>query len=138
MDIRTVILYTARSMKPHGTTRFVATAVLVTVFLLAGCNTPRAKELTERRSATLKQTVQEFKRIEDERPEKLARTGEMIREQHDKDVTKTAENGPRIKQAVQDEFDRWRERQNEYRKGIERELKGDPHKAAQTLPEVLF
>lgn len=106
--------------------------------LLAGCNDHASRKQINRRTENMARTARQFQEEEEQRPESLAWTLQTLREQHQKDVQNSAENPRRLGRMIQDDFDRWAERQPAYQKEIKNQLKGDPDNIRRTAPQMAW
>jgi hypothetical protein len=117
-------------------TILVALAGLVT--MAAGCHNEIAERRLRDRDQHLRETVRDYQQFEQERPAHLRNIGEHIQNQHESDVAKSQRDVKEVGERINDEFKRWRDRQDDYRREIEAKLKGNPKKIDETWPEVLF
>jgi hypothetical protein len=117
---------------------FSAASLALVGALLAGCDTPTAREQVARRHDSLRRTVELAADSEAGRPEKLDRTFTMLAQIHERDVERTRGMPAVVGNLVEEEFDRWNERQPAYREAILRELQGNPESIERTLPYVVY
>ncbi len=104
----------------------------------AGCADPRAQEPLARHEQYLRGTVQVLREDEASRPGRLKGSVDAVtaRSKEDPDRLTEAVNG--TGDLIEAEKRRWQERQPEYRQAIEQELRGNPQRAADILPEMVY
>ncbi|MGB9626429.1 MAG: hypothetical protein ACPMAQ_16365 [Phycisphaerae bacterium] len=104
----------------------------------AGCADPRAQEPLARHEQYLRGTAQVLREDEACRPGRLKESVDavMARSKEDPDRLTQAVNG--TGELIEAEKRRWQERQPEYRQAIEQELRGNPQRAADILPEMVY
>lgn len=120
----------------YRTTGLLLTAGLA--ILLAGCNDPSSRRLIQRRTENMAWTARQFRQHEEERPDSLAWTLNALRHQHEEDVQASADNPRRVGRMIQNEFDRWEERQPAYREEIRTQLQGEPDNIRRTAPRMAW
>lgn len=111
---------------------------LVGVALLAGCEDPVARQHIAAREENMRNTVRMMQETEDSQARALAYTLNAMQEQNDLDMQRTAENPGKVNAMIDEDFRRFRENQPLYRQEIENQLKGNPDKIVQTLPDMLY
>ncbi len=104
----------------------------------AGCTDPRAQERLARHDEYMRRTVQVLREDEASRPARLKESVDAVTARSKEDPARFAEAMNGAGEMIEAEKKRWQERQPEYREGIERELRGNPQRAAETLPEIVY
>ena len=105
---------------------------------LPGCHDPAHQAVVQRRVDGMKNTVSVFENMERRRPQNMADTIDVARDQYRHDVEKSRENPHLVGKAIQNEFDRFEDRQPQYRRDIEELLRGDPDNIKRTLPHMIY
>ncbi|HSW45587.1 MAG TPA: hypothetical protein VLM89_08450 [Phycisphaerae bacterium] len=117
---------------------FSRTAAILILGGILGCEQPSHRAAVADREQKFSRTVAMLQDIESERPENLQRTVNMLEAQHRQDVEAFQASTKGLRQDVQDEFDRWRERQPFYAERLRELMKGNPANIDRTLPWVLY
>jgi len=104
----------------------------------AGCADPRAQEPLARHEQYLRGTVQVLRDDEASRPARLKESVEGVTARSREDPGRLTEAVNGAGELIKAEKQRWQERQPEYREAIEQELRGNPQRAAETLPEMVY
>jgi rubrerythrin len=103
-----------------------------------GCSDPKAQSLIERREAHMQQTIKILQDDEASRPQRLQYGVDDVTARSKEDPERFRVTIEGLRDMIKAEQKRWQERQPEYREAINRELKGNPQRAADTLPEMLY
>jgi hypothetical protein len=112
---------------------------LVVATLLAGCNDPAHKRAVAMREDNLRRTTDILIENEEKRPELLAGTVHMLEQRCQEDVQKTTKDNPeKVSKFFADDCKHWHDQQPEYRKEIDRQLRGSPEGIKKRLPDVIY
>jgi len=104
----------------------------------AGCADPRAQTPLARHEQYLRGTVQVLRDDEASRPARLKESVEGVTARSREDPARLTEAVNGTGELIKAEKQRWQERQPEYREAVEQELRGNPQRAAETLPEMVY
>ena len=102
------------------------------------CGNPEIEKGFVRRGENLRKTTGWLIESEQRRPERLAYTADVIRQQIDHDVQKTCvENPATASEWFNEEFQRWERRAPLYLEETAKELSGDPKSIERTVPMII-
>ena len=109
------------------------------VLLLGGCNDPAHEKAVAYREDNLRRTADLLKKNEEQRPEILAGTVQMLERRYKEDVQKaTVDNPQKVSKWFADEGKNWEEKQPEIRKEIDHQLRGSPEGIKKRLPDMIY
>ena len=84
---------------------------------------------------TLKRQVDQS---EARRPAKIDRTLDRVAARHDQDAARTATVSDRVTNAIDEDLQRWQDRQPRYREAFDKARRGDPDAATESMMHLLF
>jgi len=104
----------------------------------ASCGNQEIERGFVRRGENLRKTTGWLIEAEQRRPERLAYTADVIRQQIDHDVQKTfVENPATASEWFKEEFNRWEKRAPLYLEETAKELSGDLKSIERTVPMII-
>jgi hypothetical protein len=116
----------------------LAATALLAAGSLYGCDDAAHQKRLSMREDNLCRTCETIREINTGQCEKMDRTLEILGEQCREDVINTLENPDRVADCIEDDFNRFEERQPVYRREIQDQLDGDCENARKTLPDVIW
>lgn len=111
---------------------------LCLVIALSGCEDPAHQQRITQREENLRWTLKTLEEIEGRREENLAGTMDLAGEDFREHVIRSLENPDKVADWMEQDFDRFEERQPIYQKEIQDQLDGDPDNIKKTLPDVIW
>lgn len=75
---------------------------------------------------------------EAKRPAKIDRTFDRVAARHDRNAARTATVSDRVTDAIDEDLQRWQDRQPRYREAFDKARRGDPDTATESMMRLLF
>ncbi|MBN1490297.1 MAG: hypothetical protein JXA69_10295 [Phycisphaerae bacterium] len=82
--------------------------------------------------------TRQLEQAEARRPAKIDGTFDRIAARHDRDVARTATVSDRVTDAIDEDLQRWQDRQPRYREAFDKARRGDPDTATESMMHLLF
>lgn len=105
---------------------------------LIGCNDPAHEQRLAQRRESFNKYVDFIGNAEAARPGKLAYTGEVAAQQHQRDREHLDRDLDMLGRGLEHEFQRFHDNQPAYEREIHQQLRGKPENIEKTLPYALW